>query len=233
MVYMLKQIILISDGQSNIGSDPSEMAELAAKEGIKVNTIGIIDNEENESPIMELENIAERGGGVCELTSLKDLSATLSRVTVKSMYETIEQMVSHELKEIIDMDIKEVRPSERYKFVKLIDKIGDEIDLRCLILMDTSGSMKKKIDIAKKSIFELLLFLEERRGKNQMAVSVFPGRAGYYELLCDFTEDIDELRDRMKTIEVGGTTPTGPAIEGAIRIFGGEGYEYSLYDHIV
>ncbi len=99
---MLKQIIIISDGQSNIGPNPGNMAALALDNSIIVNTIGIIDNEE-ESSIFELENIAESGGGICELTNINNLSETLSRVTVKSVYSTVEEMVSQELKEILDL----------------------------------------------------------------------------------------------------------------------------------
>ena len=230
---MLKQIILISDGQSNRGTEPAKIAELALNKDIRVNTIGIVDSRQNESPIFELENIAEKGGGICELTDLENLSETLSRITVKSVYETIEEVVSHELKEIIDVDIKEMHPDERNKIVRMIDRMGDEISLKCLILLDTSGSMKKKIDIARKSIFELLMFLEERSGENQIGVMAFPGESGYYELLCDFTRDIDELRDKVEVIETGGTTPTGPAIEGAIKIFASEDYEYSIREHII
>ena len=230
---MLKQIILISDGQSNIGSDPVDMAEIALSRDIRVNTIGIIDNRYNKNSIFELENIAEKGGGICEITNLENLSETLSRVTVKSVYETIEEVVNNELKEILDEDIKTMQPSKRYKFVNMIDKIGDEILLKCLILLDVSGSMKKKIDIAKKSIFELLMFLEERSGENQIGVISFPGKDRYYELLCDFTTDIDELRKKIEIIETGGATPTGPAIEGAIRALTREENEYSIYDHII
>jgi Ca-activated chloride channel family protein len=230
---MLKQIILISDGQSNVGSNPVSIAELALDKGIIVNTIGIIDNSHNKTPIFELENIAEKGGGICELTDLAKLSETLSRVTIKSVYETVEEVVNNELKEILDMDMKEMKPSERYKFVKIIDKIGDEIRLKCLILLDISGSMKRKIDIARKSIFELLMFLEERNGESQIGVMVFPGKVGYSELLCDFTSNIDELRSKVEIIEVGGTTPTGPAIEEAIKIFNEEDYKYSINEHIV
>lgn len=229
---LLKQIILISDGQSNRGPEPAGIAELALNNHIRVNTIGIVDNKQDEGSILELENIAEKGGGVCELTDLENLSETLSRVTVKSVYETIEEVVSHELKEIIDVDMEEVHPRERSKITRIIDKIGDEIPLKCLILLDASGSMKKKIDIARKSIFELLMFLEERSGENQIGVMVFPGQVHYYELLCNFTKDIDELRDKIKSIEIGGTTPTGSAIEGAIKTFSKEENRYSI-EHIV
>ena len=229
---MLKQIILISDGQSNIGPDPAGIAELALNKDIRVNTIGIIDSRQNKSPVMELESIAKKGGGICELTDLDSLSETLSKITIKSVYETIEEVVNNELKDIINMDIKEMNIAERNKIIDMIDKIGNEISLKSLILLDVSGSMNKKIDIARKSILELLMFLEERSGENQIGVMVFPGKSGYYELLCGFTTNIDELRDKIKVIETGGTTPTGPAIEGGIKAFTEEG-EYSIYEHIV
>ncbi len=230
---MLKQIILISDGQSNVGSNPVSIAELASNKGIVVSTIGIIDSSNNKTPIFELESIAETGGGICELTDLHRLSETLSRVTMKSVYGTIEEVVNNELKEMMDMDIKELKPSERNKVINMIDKIGDEIHLKCLILLDVSGSMKRKINIARKSIFELLMFLEERSGENQIGVMAFPGKDEYCELLCDFTTNIDELKSKIEIIEVGGTTPTGPAIEEAIRIFEEETHKYSINEYMV
>ena len=77
------------------------------------------------------------------------------------------------------------------------------------------------------------MFLEERSGENQIGVISFPGKDRYYELLCDFTTDIDELRKKIEIIETGGATPTGPAIEGAIRALTREENEYSIYDHII
>lgn len=230
---MLKQVILISDGRSNIGPEPAGIAELALSQDIRVNTIGIVDSVKDREQVLELESISEKGGGICELTDLKNLSETLSRVTMKSVYGTIEEVVNNELQDIIDVDIKEMNPKERNKITGMIDKLGDEIPLKTLILLDSSGSMNKKMEIAKKSIFELLMFLEERSGENQIGVMAFPGRSGDYELICDFTTEIDELRNKIEIIETGGTTPTGLAIEGAIKIFS-EGYgEYSLEGHIV
>ncbi|NMA86777.1 MAG: VWA domain-containing protein [Tissierellia bacterium] len=229
---MLKQIIIISDGQSNTGPNPVNMAALAFDNSIIVNTIGIIDNEENSLPIFELESIAENGGGICELSNINNLSEALSRLTVKSVYNTVEEMVSQELKEILDLNIEEIEPRERHKFIKLIDKIGSEIDLRCLILLDISGSMTNKIDMARKSIFELLLFLEERIGKNHIGVIAFPYKNTNCKLLCDFTQDIDILKQKIKILETGGTTPTGYAIEEAIKIFTEE-QEYPIYDNII
>lgn len=228
---MLKQMIIISDGQSNIGPSPEEMAALALENFIVVNTIGIIDKRE-EAHILEMENIAERGGGICELTDIRGLADTLSRVTVKSIYSTVEEMVSEEIKEILDVSIEDINPQERYKFVRLVDKIGDEIDLRCLILLDISGSMEKKIEIAKQSIFELLFFLEERTGESNIGVMVFPAKDSYCKLLCDFTQDLNILKESIKSIKTGGTTPTGFAIEEAIKVFE-EDREFPAYKNIV
>jgi Ca-activated chloride channel family protein len=229
---MIKQIIVVSDGKSNKGPNPSEMAQLAQKKGIKVSTIGIIDNCD-ESAILELENIAEKGGGICELTDIDSLSKTLSRVTVQSIYQTIEEVVSNQLKNIMDAELEEMRPDIRQRIINMIDKIGDETPLKCLILLDTSGSMRDKIEISKKSIYELLLFLEERSGENQIGVIRYPGVKGDYELLCEFTDDLTKLRRQISHIEVGGVTPTGSAIEGAIKVFEGDDEEYLIKDYVV
>lgn len=229
---MIRQIIVVSDGKSNKGPNPAQMAALAQSKGIKVSTIGIIDNCD-EGAILELESIAEKGGGICELTDLDNLSETLSRVTVQSIYQTIEEVVNSQLKTIIDAELEEVRPDLRGKIINMMDKIGNETPLKCLILLDTSGSMRDKIEVSKKSIYELLLFLEERKGENQIGVIRYPSLRGDYELLCDFTDDLSQLRRQISHIEVGGITPTGSAIEGAIRVFEGDDEEYLIKDYVV
>ncbi|WP_025642468.1 vWA domain-containing protein [Schnuerera ultunensis] len=230
---MLNQIIVISDGQSNVGPEPSGIAELALNKNVKVNTIGIIDSGRNKDSILELENIAEKGGGLCELTSLDNLSETLSRVTINSVYSSIEEVVSNELKELMDLDLYEISPNDRNKIINMIDKIGNEVTLKCLILLDTSGSMKNKIAVARKSVLELLIFLKERKGENHIGFMTFPGKTGHYQLLCDFTTDIDELKEEIENIDIGGTTPTGHALEGAIKVFFKEEEEYSINQYII
>lgn len=230
---MLKQIIIISDGNSNVGPNPAEVAGVALEHDIRVNTIGIIDNYENRESVLELESIAQRGGGICELTDLTSLSETLSRVTMQSVYGTIEEVVSKELNNIMKENLNEMNPDMRNIIIDMIDNIGDEVPLKCLILLDTSGSMKKKIEIGKKSILELLMFLEERSGENQIGVIAFPGRKRDYEFLCGFTDDYTKLRDYIRNIEIGGITPTGYAIEGAIKIFEGNDEEYLMSNSMI
>ena len=41
----LRQILLITDGCSNQGEDPSAMAAMAREQGITVNVIGVVDND--------------------------------------------------------------------------------------------------------------------------------------------------------------------------------------------
>ncbi|NLW39459.1 MAG: VWA domain-containing protein [Tissierellia bacterium] len=229
---MLNQIIVISDGRSNVGPKPSSIAELAYNKGIRVNTIGIIDSNKDRDAIEELEDIAEKGGGLCELTTLDKLSAALSRVTISSVYNSIEEVVREELKTISDRDIYDMNPVERNKIIDMIDKISNEVPLKCLILLDASGSMKNKIDVARKSVLELLLFLQERKGENQIGLIAYPGKDGYYQMLSDFTSNIDELKGDIEKISTGGTTPTGYAMEGAIKMLTRD-EDYPVNEYIV
>lgn len=213
----IKQIILVTDGESNVGVDPVHIAGKAQEQGIKISTIGIVNNKRKEKPLLELERIAEKGGGICELTDLGNLSMSLSRVTAKSVYGTIEEIVNNELNKIIDDDIKSVPPNSRKGIIDMVDRLGEEVPLRCLVVLDTSGSMGNKIEIAKKSIFELLRFLKERKGDTSIGVITYPGRQNnFYEVISNFTDDLSCLEKRFQGISTGGTTPTGPALEGAM-----------------
>ncbi len=60
----IDQIILVTDGQSNIGGDPIEAAERAYRKGIIVNTIGVTDkNSSSDNALNEIVDIAKYGGG--------------------------------------------------------------------------------------------------------------------------------------------------------------------------
>ncbi|WP_416197259.1 MAG: Ca-activated chloride channel family protein [Sporanaerobacter sp.] len=226
----IKQIILITDGESNVGASPIVVAKRAKENDIVVNTIGIVKNKDREEPLREVEEIALNGGGICEITSLESLDEVLSMVTVQSIHKTIEEVVNKELREIIDKDIKEIPPKERKKIVEMMDKLGDEVSIKCLILLDTSGSMKYKINVAKRSVLELFRFLKERSGQIAIGIITYPGEEDFYNILCDFTDDVNYLEEKMKKISIGGTTPTGPALEGGIdMILGKEKNVFSEY----
>lgn len=61
----LNQILLITDGCSNHGEDPLAMAAFAKEQGITVNVIGIMEeNQIDPEAMKEVEGIALAGGGV-------------------------------------------------------------------------------------------------------------------------------------------------------------------------
>lgn len=215
----LRQIILATDGESNVGVNPVDVAKEAYKKGITVSTIGIIEGKEKESPMVEAHNIAEAGGGICELTDIKDFSRTMEMVTQRSVYKTIEQAVNKELKNILGTKLNDTPPDTRNEIINIIDKYGEESILKCCVLIDCSGSMSKKINIAKNSVLNLLKVLKSRKGKAEIAVMGYSGDLeDSPNMLCDFTENIVELEKGLQKITIGGTTPTGPALNWAIKM---------------
>lgn len=214
-----RQIMLITDGESNEGIDPITAAKEGHNKGVTISTIGIIDKSNDERPLSEIKDIAEAGGGVWELTNIQNLSMALSMVTVKSVYKTIEEAVNRELKEIIGTGISDMPPESRVKVTDMIDRLGDEINIKCCIVIDSSSSMANKMSMAKKSILNLLRVLNQRKGKTEIAVISYPGKnKEQYNILCDFTEDIALLEESLDKILIGGNTPTGPAIKSAVQL---------------
>lgn len=217
----IRQIIIITDGKSNIGINPIEAARQAYKSGIIVSTIGIIgqEGEGDERDIEELEGIAKAGGGLCEYTHLENLSMTVQVMTQKTAQRTIEQIVSKQLKSIVGVDMNSLEPKSRFKIVDFIEKFGDGINLRCAIVLDCSGSMKSKLQTARKSLIELLRNLKSRRGSSKLALIKYPGLGNdEASIICSFTDSEEFLEDRLNLLKAGGGTPTGPAIEKACRL---------------
>lgn len=231
---LFKQIILITDGESNGEADPIESATIIAKEGITISTIGIINKNSNQNARDEVEQIAKIGNGVWEITELNKLQQTMQMVTQKSIYQTIQTAVNKELKSIIDTEINDLKPDSREKIMDLMDNLSDSINLRCIILLDSSKSMTSKMDVAKKSIFSLLNILNSREGKSEIAVLSFPHVKGRnYDLTCDFTENIDVLQESLENINTSGNTPTAEALYGAFRILNDEYIEESSEECLV
>ncbi|MGE5633422.1 MAG: vWA domain-containing protein [Caulobacteraceae bacterium] len=221
----IKQIIAVTDGRSNVGINPVEAAAKAFSAGITVSTIGVINHwaSGNEKDIEEVEEIARAGGGLCEYTRIEGLGKTMQFLTQKTAQRTIEQIVSRQLKTIIGQDMENLEPQSRFKIVDFIEKYGDNVNLKCIIALDTSGSMRDKLHLAKKSIMELLENLQERKGNSSIAVIAYPGGSeAMCSLICGFTSEIDILRQKLESIRPGGSTPTGPAILKACELM----YEY-------
>src|SRR5690625_591120 len=98
----LRQILLITDGCSNSGDNPIHSAEIAHKNGITINVIGILDDDQSEtdSSFREIEKIARSGGGMSQIVYKEDLSQTVQAVTRQAMTQTLQGFVNKELSTI-------------------------------------------------------------------------------------------------------------------------------------
>ncbi len=85
--------------------------------------------------------------------------------------------------------------------------------------VDTSASMRDKIPSVREAIRDLSLSLQARAGQSEVAVLIFPGSASeMVRLVHPFQEELN--MDALESLLVArGGTPTGPAIEEAIRQF--------------
>lgn len=216
----IRQIILITDKKSDIGISPVEAAQKANKAGIVVSTIGIIkEDSDDKRDIEELESIARAGGGTCEYTYLEKMVMTMQITMQKTEQMTIAQMINRQLKSIVGVDINNLEPRSQYKIADFIEKFGDGINLSCVIVLDTSGSMKNKLETAKKSILELMQNLKTRRGHSEIAVIKYPGLNNEYaSIICSFTDSEEFLMERMSLLKTGDGTPTGAAIKKACQL---------------
>ncbi|MBP0727248.1 VWA domain-containing protein [Bacillus sp. RG28] len=218
----LKQILLITDGCSNHGEDPIAMSSLAKEYGITVNVIGILDeNSTNESGLKEIEGISQSGGGISQIVYAKQLSQTVQMVTRKAMTQTIQGFVNKELKQILGSgnSIESLHPSKREEVYEVVEEIGETVQLEVIVLVDTSASMRDKLNTVKESLFDLQISLNARSGENAFSLFVFPGKKGDVEKLLDWTPKLEKLNTIFPKLTMGGMTPTGPAIREAIHYF--------------
>ena len=217
---VLKQIILVTDGQSNIGGDPVLSAKHAYSKNIIVNTIGILNSEDSkDNAYDEVMNIARAGGGQYEYTHIDYLYQTMKSMTIKTVNQTIQQAVNKQLKEILGQGLEDIEPKSRGKLLNYIEEYSSEIEISCCILMDCSGSMSKKLDEARYSVLDLVESLSNRKGKANVALIAFPGRGTEScEVVHNFTEDINRLKANLYETKASGGTPTAPAIEKAISL---------------
>lgn len=220
----LKQIIIITDGKSNRGISPIESAKIAASMGITVSTIGILDRlSETELEFEEIKNIAAAGNGMYDLSYIENLGHTLHMLTQKTVNKTIGQVVNTQLKELIGEDITSIEPSRRSGYIDFIESFSNEVNLKMCILLDCSSSMKNKLKQALESLDNLVISLDSRKGQTQVAVVGFPGKyRDETTILSGFDDPVGSISSKVKDIRVNGVTPTGPAIEFAIKHINGE-----------
>lgn len=218
----LKQILLITDGCSNQGEDPIAIAALAKEMGITVNVIGVMEHDViDEQSAKEIEGIALAGGGVSQIVYAQKLSQTVQMVTRKAMTQTLQGVVNRELQQILgkSQTIEDLPPEKRGEVMEVVDELGETVEVEVLILVDTSASMKEKLPTVKEALLDLSLSLNARSGENRFSVFVFPGKKGEVDKLLDWTPKLESLTGIFSKLTTGGITPTGPAVNEAIRYF--------------
>ncbi|GHI00857.1 vWA domain-containing protein [Neobacillus kokaensis] len=218
----IRQILLITDGCSNQGEDPIAMAALAKEQGITVNVIGVMEHDViDEKGMTEIEGIALSGGGVSQIVYAKQLSQTVQMVTRKAMNQTIQGVVNRELQQILgrSQTMEDLPPEKRGEVMEVVDELGETVDLEVLILVDTSASMKHKLETVKEALLDLSLSLTARTGNNHFSVFVFPGKKNNVEKLLDWTPKLQSLTSIFSQLSTGGITPTGPALRAALTSF--------------
>lgn len=218
----LRQILLITDGCSNHGEEPSAMAELAREQGITINVIGVMENDViDEKGLKEIENIAGSGGGVSQVVYSQQLSQTVQMVTQKAMTQTIQGVINRELQQILgdSKTMEDLPPDKRGEVMEVVDELGETSKLEVLILVDTSASMKHKLPTVKDSLLDLSLSMNARMGDSRFSVFVFPGKRNDVEKLLDWTPNLEALTATFLKLSTGGLTPTGPAIREALTHF--------------
>lgn len=218
----INQIIVVTDGKSNVGGNPVTAAAEAAQKGIVVNAIGIRDGRKNDDHMDEVAEMAKAGKGLWQDTEISHLGQTMVGLTQKTVNKTIQTIVGNELKEIIGGNIDDIPPVKRNKVVQFMEDFGDQAQIKCCILMDCSGSMASKINTAKESVVDLMNSLQGRKGKCKVAVIAFPGENNQStRLLNPFTEDIREVKSHIVQLTAKGTTPTAAAINRGVKLFEG------------
>ena len=219
----MKQILLITDGCSNVGMNPVVAAAHAKSEGIAVNVVGVVERDETFSAAQEeIDEIAKAGGGMSRLVNTRQLSQTVQMMTRKTVVTTIQQAVNKELKQVFGSDsIEALPPEKRGEVVRVIDELGENSALRVALLIDASASMKPKLQAVEEAIRDLVLSLQSRAGKSEIAVFHFPDSDADGGAVCDldWTDNVAGIRRILPKLQMRGTTPTGPALMQVIDFF--------------
>lgn len=220
----LKQILLITDGCSNQGEDPAMIATLVAQQGIAVNVIGVLEDNQTENPpgLEEVEEIAEAGEGVSQIVYQQALSQTIQTVTKQAMTQTLQGVVNQELKQILGpgQTVDSLPPEQRGEVMEVVEDLGETCNVEVLVLVDTSASMQNKLPTVKEALMDLSISMNARIGKNRFAIYSFPDRRKTIKQIIDWSEKLDAMASVFPKLTSGGITPTGPALKEAMYQFG-------------
>jgi Ca-activated chloride channel family protein len=220
----LKQILLITDGCSNVGGDPVAVASMAPEYGITINVIGILDDQLlGERGMEEVKEIALAGAGIHQVVHSQVLPKTVQMVTRKAMTQTIQRVVNKELRDILGSseEVGSLPPDQRGKVVEVVEDLGEKIAVELLILVDNSASMKNKLPAVKQALRDLSLSMQSRIGENRFSLWTFPGARSSADNQMDWSDQLFSLEKMFSSLQPQGTTPTGPALEKALHYFVG------------
>lgn len=240
----MKQIILITDGCSNVGIDPVAAAAQAREEGIVVHVIGVIDQGEiGELGAAEIADIARAGGGMSRIVSSVQLSQTVQMMTRKTVTGTIQQVVEQELRSILGGggSLTQLSPDKRGQVVQAVEDWSENVSLRVALLVDASASMKPKLAAVQEAVHDLMASLRARSGQSELSIFRFPGLQGEScRMEQGWTNELAKVRNLFYKINMRGTTPTGPALLETMRYVAGkpegsleEGKDGCLSEYIV
>ncbi|WP_233095983.1 VWA domain-containing protein [Alicyclobacillus sp. SO9] len=216
----IRQILVITDGCSNVGDNPVQSAEQARKRGITVNVIGVVDKGDmGKQGKQEAMSVADAGGGMCRIVQPTEVSATAQMMTHQTMQMTLQDVVNQELLQVMGKTTEELPPAERSRVVQVVDKLEEEVNLRVVVAVDTSASMRDKLGTVREAIRDLSLSFQVRTGTSNVAVLIFPGSADeMVKTVHPFRSELDMKMLESMLIARGGT-PTGPAIDYAVTLF--------------
>lgn len=232
---ILRQVLLITDGCSNMGNDPVYVAQIAHGRGIATSVVGILDDGAlGERGRTEARNIAQAGGGMCRIVRATDLAQTVQMVTRQTMQFTLHQVVNAELRQIIGGDEEALPPDTRSKVAGVVERMAEEVPVEMALVIDVSASMTTKMSAVREAIRDLELGLRARTGTYRMWVITYPGRAGTNADVHSQIVEAGMIADVVANIAPAGNTPTGPALEVAMDVLLGVDYEMgSMRNHVV
>ena len=212
----MKQILLITDGCSNVGESPVSAAAQAYAEGITVNVAGVVDEGSiGEYGATEIAEIARAGGGISRIVTSRQLSRTVQMMTRQTVAGTIRQAVNQELRQLFGVnDVGSLPPPKRGEVVKVMEEMEETMALSVALLIDASASMKPKLHAVEEAIRDLTLSLQARTGQSRVSVFHFPGDSPYSCCVMDagWITDASGIGSLFGKIRMRGTTPTGPAL---------------------
>jgi Ca-activated chloride channel family protein len=219
----MKQILLITDGCSNMGESPVTAAAQALAEGIVVNVAGVVDTGSiGEHGAKEIAEIARAGGGMSRIVKTRELSQTVQMLTRQTVAGTIRQAVNQELKQLFGLDsVGALPPEKRAEVVRVMDELEEMSSLHVALLIDASASMKPKLSAVEEAIRDLALSLKARSGSSAVAVFHYPADDDPWSCVmdCDWTTDADKLPHLFARLRMQGATPTGPALLQVVDYF--------------